>query len=219
MRCPVVWIALGASASTAWTTPQLLSLQRAAIYSPTAVKSSRHGENSCFLPLKQLGQDDYSPRIVQIAGAYPGLTKEDFMAVSSEPSPDAGQWNYDFSDSDGPQLGTVAIQGSELVHRIEDPVVVIADHLTLGVELPKVIKDPVDLILLVDRAQTEFAERKFFVVSTADDTLGIKAFSTKKDIPQGMEILGRIEMVQIPWLPGMSPTRTGFAEADEYFTA
>ena len=35
-----------------------------------------HGDNSCFLPLRQLDQDYYAPRIIQIAGAYPTFSGE-----------------------------------------------------------------------------------------------------------------------------------------------
>lgn len=182
-----------------------------------AVKGSLHGQNSCFLPLKQLDQDFYAPRIVQIAGAYPGLTREEFFAVTSEPSPAQGQWTYDFSDPDGPQLGTVALEGSNVVAACEDPIVIIAEHFSLGVELPKTITDPVDLVVLVDRAKPRFGERKFLVLDTPGEGLTIEAFNTKSDLPKGSEILGQVELVQIPWLPSMSPTKTGFLEADEYF--
>ena len=214
-----LWFIFSTSA-LAWVMPNCDTYRYSSRLSKTRIGGSAvHGENSCFLPLKQLVQDDYSPRIIQIAGAYPGLTKEDFTAVSSEPSPDPGQWTYDFSDPDGPQLGTVALQGSEILHRVEDPVVVIAEHQTLGVELPKIIKDPVDLIVLVDRAKTEFDERKFFVVNLPSDGLTIRAYESRSEMPEMAEILGKVEIVQIPWLPGMAPTKTGFAEADEYFTA
>lgn len=183
-----------------------------------ATGGSLHGQNSCFLPLQQLDQDYYAPRIVQIAGGYPGLTKEEYMAVQSEEAPDPGQWNYDFSDPDGPQMGTVAIQGSATVHGCADPVVIIAEHPTLGVELPNAITDPVDLIVLVDRGNKNFKERTFIVLSIPEtDELQIRAFGSKSELPPDSEILGRVELVQIPWLPAMTPTRTGFLEADEYF--
>ncbi|KAG7353430.1 hypothetical protein IV203_002785 [Nitzschia inconspicua] len=185
---------------------------------PTMSTGSLHGQNSCFLPLKQLDQDYYAPRIVQIAGAYPGLTKEEFFAVKSEPSPELGQWTYDFSDPDGPQLGTVAIEGSNVVASCEDPVVIIAEHPSLAVPLPEVIKDPVDLIVLVDRAANRFAERKFLVLSiSGGNELKIGAFPSKQDLPEGCEILGQVVLCQIPWLPSMKPTKSGFMEVDEYF--
>lgn len=178
---------------------------------------SLHGQNSCFLPLNQLDQDYYAPRIVQIAGAYPGISKEEFVAVRSEPSAVQGQWTYDFSDPDGPQLGTVALEGSNVVAACEDPVVIIAEHPSVGVELPPAIKDPVDLIVLVDRAKNHFGERKFLVVDVPGQGIQIGAFATKSELPPNAEILGQVEMVQIPWLPSMAPTKTGFMEEDEYF--
>lgn len=154
---------------------------------------------------------------LQIAGAYPGLSREEFFAVSSEPSPDPGQWTYDFSDPDGPQLGTVALEGSNSVASAEDPVAIIAEHTSLGVPLPEVIKDPVDLVLLVDRAKNRFAERKFLVVDVPGSGLTIAAYPTKADLPANGEILGQVLLCQVPWLPSMKPTKSGFLEVDEYF--
>ena len=50
------------------------------------------------------------------------------MAVSSEEPAEPGQWTYDFSDPDGPQLGTVALEGSNVISTAVDPVVMIAEH-------------------------------------------------------------------------------------------
>lgn len=157
------------------------------------------------------------PRIVQIAGAYPGITKEEYFAVTSEPPPAQGQWTYDFSDPDGPQLGTVALEGSNLVASCEDPVVIIAEHFSLGVELPAAIKEPVDVLVLVDRSLKSFGERKFLVLDVPNEGIMIGAFNTKAELPHGSEVLGQVLQVTIPWLPCMKPTKTGFLEADEYF--
>jgi len=176
-----------------------------------------HGENSCFLPLKQLDQEYYAPRIIQIAGAYPGLTREDFFAVQSEPTSEQGSWTYDFSDPDGPQLGTVAIESGNVVACAEDPVVLIAEHSSIGVPLPDVIEDEVDIVVLVDRAANTFAERKFLVLDVPGRGLVIGAFATKQELPSDCEILGQVVYCQVPWLPAMKPTKTGFMEEDEYF--
>jgi hypothetical protein len=39
--------------------------------------------------------------VKQIAGAYPGVTAEEFLAVTSEPPAELGQWAYDFTDPNG----------------------------------------------------------------------------------------------------------------------
>ena len=139
------------------------------------------------------------------------------MAVKSEPAPEQGQWTYDFSDPDGPQLGTVAIDGSNVVAASEDPVVVIAEHSSLGVPVPDVIKDPVDIVVLVDRARNYFAERKFLVMDVPGVGVEIGAFPTKEELPPNAEILGHVILCQIPWLPSMKPTKSVFVEVDEYF--
>jgi Rubisco Assembly chaperone C-terminal domain len=186
--------------------------------SPAATSGgSLHGQDSCFLPLKQLDMDHYTPRIVQIAGAYPGLTRQQFFAVSSEPAPPQGQWSYDFSDANGPQLGTVALEGSSVVAECKDPVVIIAEHPSLGVQLPAEIDGAVDLVVLVDRAKNYFGERKFLVLDIPGEGLNIGAYHSKAELPTGSDIIGQVDLVQTPWLPAMAPTRTGFIEADEYF--
>jgi hypothetical protein len=176
-----------------------------------------HGQSSCFMPLKQLDQDYFSPRIIQVAGSFPGITREEILEVSpSEPSPEQGQWAYDFCDPEGPQGGKVAIEGSQIVHAVEDPIVIIAEHTSLNIPLPKELTS-VDLIVLVDRAKKRFGERKFLVLYTPDQGVAIGAFDTKADLPPSCEILGQVVMVQIPWLPAMAPTKSGFMEVDEYF--
>ena len=61
-------------------------------------------------------------------------------------------------------------------------------------------------------------ERKFLVVDEpGSDGVVITAYPTFKDMPEGAEILGNVELVQIPWLPSMAPTKSGFMEQDEYF--
>lgn len=128
------------------------------------------------------------------------------MAVSSDPSAILGQWNYDFSDPDGPQMGTVALPGMTSVYETEEPVVIIADHISLGVNLPPAITGPVDLIVLCDRARTNFAERRFLVLELEQDTtttgmLTIAAFGSKEEMPMNANIVGHVTLVQIPWLP------------------
>ena len=137
--------------------------------------------------------------------------------MQSEPSPEPGQWTYDFSDPDGPQLGTVAIEGSNVVASAEDPIVIIAEHTSLNVPLPDVIKDPVDLVVMVDRAKNHFAERKFLVLDVPGVGITIAAYPRKEELPANAEILGQVVLCQVPWLPSMKPTKSGFMEVDEYF--
>jgi len=97
-------------------------------------------------------------------------------------------------------------------------VVIIAEHTSLNVILPPELEEVADLLVVVDRATSTFAERKFLVYSSpgaAELTIG--AFAEKSDVPDGITILGQVVLVQIPWLPCMQKTKTGFMEEDEYF--
>jgi len=178
------------------------SLSAGTSQATTSTHGNLHGQNACFLPLKQLDQDYHSPRIIQIAGAYPGLSFEEFNAVKSQPSAAVGQWGYDFSDPQGPQLGTVALEGSLLLSSCEDPVAIIAEHTSLGLQLPNELVDPVDLIALVDRSLKTFTERYFLVIKTPEcSEVTIEAYASIAELPAGGEILGHVLLVQVPWLP------------------
>lgn len=109
------------------------------------------------------------------------------------------------------------MDGSNVVAACEDPVAIIAEHTSLSVPLPDAIKDPVDLIVLVDRAANRFSERKFLVLDLPGSGVTIGAFPTKEELPANCEILGQVLLCQIPWLPSMKKTKTGFLEVDEYF--
>lgn len=158
----------------------------------------------------------YTTKQKQIAGAYPGVTTQEFLATTSEPPADLGQWTYDFTDPDGPQLGTIALPGMSSVYETEDPVVLIGEHTVLGVTLPPEIVDPVDLIVLCDRSRNRFAERKFLVLEVESNpgVIHIGAFNTKDEMPSPSRILGHVTMVQIPWLPSMKKKKSGFMEED-----
>ena len=138
-------------------------------------------------------------------------------AVTSTPPSELGQWAYDFSDPDGPQLGTVAIPGCNIVATCEDPAVIIGEHFALGVPLPDSLTEPVDLLLLVDRAKKGFAERKFHVVNVPGEGVVIRGFETRAEIPEGSEILGRVDFCLVPWLPCMQKKKSGFAEDEQLY--
>jgi hypothetical protein len=72
--------------------------------------------------------------------------------------------------------------------------------------------------VLVDRAANTYAERKFLALALpGSDEVLIGAYPAKTDLPQGAGILGQVVFTQIPWLPAMKPTKSGFMEIDEYF--
>ena len=116
-------------------------------------------------------------------------------------------------------MGTVALPGMTSVYETEDPVVIIADHISLGVTLPPAVTEPVDLVVLCDRARTTFAERRFLVLELEDapGEVTIAAFGSKGEMPANAKIRGQVTLVQIPWLPNMTKKKSGFMEDDELF--
>ena len=66
-----------------------------------SVGEGLHGEASCFLPLDQLDNGVLWPRIVRVAGIYPGLTAAEVSAVPMAPEPPEqdGLWLFDFPAS------------------------------------------------------------------------------------------------------------------------
>lgn len=200
----------------AWIFPTSSLVKVAPLKSTSSDSLSLHGSNSCFLPIQQLDEEFFAPRIVQIAGMYPGLSKEALLATTSEPAAEIGQWAYDFSDPNGPQLGTVAVPGGEIVTYCEDPVVVICEHESIGVVIPngEELTEPVDICVLVDRAEG-FAERKFLVLEIpGQEEVKIGAYASKADMPPGYKVLGRVVLTLLPHLPCMETKKSGFMEED-----
>jgi hypothetical protein len=174
-----------------------------------AMKSGGHGQGFKFLPLERGGRKFHFPRIVQIAGVYPELTAEDLLAPKSFPAAPVGRWVYDFSDPEGPQLGTVALPGSDVVAQCEDPVVMIATNTALGVQYP----DEVEILVCVDRADRTLVSDGFFVFRTPDNRLLVQ---WSDELEPGYEILGRVALCAAPFIESMAKKVTGIAEEDEF---
>ena len=66
-----------------------------------SVGEGLHGEASCFLPLDQLDNGVLWPRIIRVAGIYPGLTQTEVQNVPMAPEPpdQDGLWLFDFPAS------------------------------------------------------------------------------------------------------------------------
>jgi len=79
---------------------------RGAALASAAGDAGLHGSSTCFLPLDQLRDDLRWPRLLRVAGAYPGLTGAEIAAppMCAEP-PANGFWNYEFPDAHGSEFG------------------------------------------------------------------------------------------------------------------
>ncbi|CAN0045854.1 unnamed protein product, partial [Heterosigma akashiwo] len=176
-----------------------------------SIEEGLHGTGSRFLSVIQLKSDEVAPRIIQIAGTYPGLTPEDLNAPQSSPPAERGMWQYDFTDPEGPQMGTVALPPSDLVDFMVDPVCVVADNLSLGIQLND---EQTEVLVTIDRALREHQPNKFFAWQTPDNQVVIRWF---EEVPAGHECLGQVMLTTIPHLEYMGSSKSGFMEADEDF--
>ena len=169
-----------------------------------------HGKNFKYLPILKGKKKEYFPRIVPIAGVYPELTEESLMAPYSEPPVSPGSIRYDFSDPSGPQLGTIAVPGSEIIGTAEDPIAVITtnEHLGIGVKSSA----PVEMAVIVDRGDLIFKKDCFYMFSAPDRNLQLGSCD---QLSPGYRILGRVILCLLPFVEGDKVKNTGFIEEDE----
>jgi hypothetical protein len=169
------------------------------------MKSGLHGDGFRFMPIIQGNDEEHFPRIVSIAGEYPEVTPEQLMSPSSYPAAAPGQWMYDFSDADGPQLGTVALPGSDTVTEAVDPVAVIAPSSTIGVKFPEVE----EMVVVIDRGNTDYNDDNFFAYKTPDNKVSIE---WNDDPDEDWDILGKVVLCMAPFNPKYVKPKSGFLE-------
>jgi len=102
---PTLWFIL-ACARALRCAPARPAAPLTARRSAVADAQGLHGSASCFLPLDQLRDDLRWPRLLRVAGAYPGLTGDELAAPPACALPAAnGQWNFEFPDPHGSDFG------------------------------------------------------------------------------------------------------------------
>lgn len=164
-----------------------------------------HGDDFVYMPMIQGSPDEPFPRIIAIAGVYPGVTYEQIMAPEESPYAEAGQFQYVFSDPDASQLGTIALPGSDVVTRSLDPVIIIAKNSVLNVECT----EDVEILVMCDRGDKDFKARKFFVFKNPDNSIDIRYYNKK---PADVEIVGRVDLCAMPFVKGSQKDPSGFLE-------
>jgi Rubisco Assembly chaperone C-terminal domain len=167
-----------------------------------------HGTNFKFLPSSAYGKNEYAPRILQIAGMFPGVSYEELMLPKSSPAAPPGMWSYEFPDPNGPQLGQVVVPGSAAVADCIDPVALISTTHSLGMSLNV---DPVEVLIVVDRHDTIFSSDKFYTIVNRNSEVIISSMDEEDEL--GI-IVGRVSIVMLPFVPS-NKVSTGFSEEDE----
>lgn len=173
------------------------------------MKLGRHGENFKYLTVFKGKSSEHFPRTVPIAGMYPELTPEDVLAPAQLPLVMPGQFTFDFSDASGPQLGTIAVPGSDVLTFADDPVAIITHNSHLGIK--SVSSEGVEIVAVVDRADLKFNPDLFYIWRSPDNVVEMGSMDR---IEEGYSILGRIILTMVPYVKGDSKPSTGFLEED-----
>eukprot|EP00953_Heterococcus_sp_UTEX-ZZ885_P024050 13181-Heterococcus_DN1.PRE.1 len=187
--------------------------------------SGLHGTGSRFMPVVQIDEDEHYPRSIAVAGMYPGITAElrvamlctafsaqEIAAVTSSEAAEPGSWQYDFTDPEGPQMGTVAVPGSAIVTEMDDPCIIVAQSDALGIVLPQ--DDVTEVLVCVDRASTEFLVGRFFVWQ--QQQTGEVTIRWFDQMPADHTILGQVMTVHVPFLDTMEKQNKSWMEEESY---
>jgi hypothetical protein len=138
------------------------------------------------------------------------MTPEDVLAPSQIPLGMPGKFTFDFSDPSGPQLGTVAVPGSDVLTFADDPVAIVTHNSHLGIKTTA--EEGIEIVAIVDRMDTKFNPDMFFVFRTPENTVDMGSMDT---LAPGYDILGRIILTMVPAMQGDKRASTGWLEEDE----
>mmetsp|Transcript_16487 Transcript_16487/g.49655 ORF Transcript_16487/g.49655 Transcript_16487/m.49655 type:complete len:225 (+) Transcript_16487:132-806(+) len=180
---------------------------------PPSAEAGLHGSQSCFLPVDQMDSSVMWPRILRIAGMYPGVQSGDVAAVpATPPAPAIGEWLYDFPDAHGSEFGVVAVPGSDILHAAEDPVAMIADSASLGLLI-----EPQECLVVIDRAETDYDDRQFFAYADANAVVHVRRLDggSAYSPPAGWAALGRVILVKLKYDPKTMAKKGTWMEEDD----
>ena len=69
------------------------------------------------------------------------------------------------------------------------------------------------MLVVIDRADKDVHEDKFYLINTPNKELIIKWID--EEIPDGFDVIGRVVMCTVPLMPSMRSAPTGFLEEDD----
>lgn len=173
-------------------------------------RMGKHGQNFKYLSVLKGRSSEHYPRTVPIAGIFPEITPEDVLGPAQIPLGMPGKFLFDFTDPSGPQLGTIAVPGSDVLTFADDPVAIVTHNSHLGIKVPN--EDGAEVVAIVDRMETKFNPDMFYVWSTPENQVDIGSMDSMQP---GYTILGRIILTMVPYTPGGKPKVTGWAEEEE----
>jgi hypothetical protein len=150
----------------------------------------------------------FDPIVLFYLGVYPDVTIDEIFAPKTTAAAPQGTWSYEFTDADGPQLGTVALPGSEVLSLAKDPIILIAKNTDLNIQMT----DSTETLLVIDRGDQVFETGKFFLFLSPEQQLSVLYMD---ELLEGYKVVGKVIVCSVPFTESMRPKPTGFAEEDE----
>jgi len=175
-----------------------------------------HGTGFRFMPMSAMSPES-APVLLCIAGAYPGVTVDQFLSPQPLPFAPKGQWNYHRLTGDAAPTGFVVLPGSDLLDAHPNTIAVVCTSESLGLELPD--GQVHEVIALIDRGDaavtdlSQYQNSEFYAFADPEGQVHIRWF---QDLPAGWRLLGRLLYTQLPYKkkPGSGG---GFAELSDDF--
>ncbi|KAJ1423178.1 hypothetical protein B484DRAFT_451996 [Ochromonadaceae sp. CCMP2298] len=174
-----------------------------------SMATGTHGEDFKFLFVTRGSEEDHYPRIIPVAGTYPGITDEELRAPYCTPAAAPGQWAYQFPDPENASFGTVAVPGNIIVTEALDPVAVITTNTALGIKLI----EEVEMLVVVDRGDKGFNSADFYLFKDANGNTFIR-WLDRPDF-DAYDIMGKVMVCMVPFTDAMKRPKSGFLEDDD----
>ena len=106
----------------------------------------------------------------------------------------------------------MAVPGSDLLYRADDPIAIVASTSSLGLMV-----DEAECLLILDRSDTYYDERGFFAYVASDGNVHIRRMDggSGDDAPEGWTIAGRVVVAMLSFDPAtMAKTGTWLEDGD-----
>ncbi|KAA8496715.1 hypothetical protein FVE85_0444 [Porphyridium purpureum] len=169
----------------------------------------KHGEKGRFAPLTRIDDPDFMPRMAPVLGWIQDLSPEDVIAAPKLNRVDVGSvWNGVEISGNKFQLMTLPAE-DQAITAVLNPVVILAKNTELNIP----INPACEVVVVVERARTEFAPGVFFVW----DVRGTVQFGYFDEMPAEAKCLGEVIRVLFHIKNNKKATSSGFAEFSDDF--
>lgn len=177
------------------------------------MKIGGHKDDFHFLPIISVSGTDHFPRILHIAGVYPGITKQELFSCPTPRPTRPEQFTFEFPTPHSAKSGIIAIPGSNLMTNCREPVAVVSTCKALEIEA----SEDLEVVVIVDRGETSFTSSDHFYLalnrSELDHDSPLRILWLDKSEISQYEIVGKVVLCLLPCNPNEDLT-SSFMEED-----